>query len=98
MEKAVSALEKTVGLDPYNGRAWYNLGLAYNGMNRQQEAIAALLKGEAAEPSDAAIPYALATILARLDRRDEALQAVTRALQIRQDFPEAIQLIRALSR
>jgi tetratricopeptide (TPR) repeat protein len=98
MTKAVSALEKTVRLDPRNGRAWYNLGLAYNGMNRTQEAIAALSNGEAADPSDASIPYALATILARLGQREEAMQAATRALQIRQDFPEAIQLMRALAR
>jgi len=98
IQKAVPSLEKTVALDPSNGRAWYNLGLAYNGMNRPQDAISALLKGETAEPSDPAIPYARATIHARLGQRDEALQAATRALQIRQDFPEAIQLIRALSR
>ena len=44
------------------------------------------------------IPYALATILVRLGQREEAMQAATRALQIRQDYPEAIQLIRSLSR
>jgi tetratricopeptide (TPR) repeat protein len=98
MSKAVAALEKTVRLDSRNGRAWYNLGLAYNGMNRTQDAIAALSNGEYADPSDASIPYALATILARLERREEALQAATRALQIRQDHPEAMQLIRSLSR
>jgi tetratricopeptide (TPR) repeat protein len=98
MPKAVSALEKTVRLDPRNGRAWYNLGLAYNGMNRTQEAIMALHNGEAADPSDASIPYARATIHARLGQRNEAIQAATSALQIRQDFPEAIQLIRSLSR
>jgi tetratricopeptide (TPR) repeat protein len=98
MPKAVSALEKTVRLDPRNGRAWYNLGLAYNGMNRTQEAIAALRNGEAADPSDASIPYARATIHARLGQREEAIQAATSALQIRQDYPEAIQLIRSLSR
>ncbi len=67
-------------------------------MNQPQKAIEALLKGEAAEPSDYAIPYARATILARLGRREEAIGAVTRALQIRRDFTEAIELIRTLSR
>jgi len=98
MPKAVAALEKTVELDPLNGRAWYNLGLAYNGMNQPEKAIEALLKGGIAEPSDYAIPYARATILARLGRRDEAIAAATKALQIRKDFPEAIQLIHTLSR
>jgi tetratricopeptide (TPR) repeat protein len=96
--KSVDSLKKTVQLDPYNGRAWYNLGLALNGMGQPQDAVAALMNGEAAAPGDAAIPYAAATILARLGRKQDAVQAATRALQIRQDFPEAIQLIRALSR
>jgi tetratricopeptide (TPR) repeat protein len=98
LPQAAAALGKTVELDASNSRAWYNLGLALSGMNQPQQAIEALLKGEAADPSDAAIPYARATILARLDRRAEAIAAAGRALQIRRDFPEAIQLIQSLSR
>jgi tetratricopeptide (TPR) repeat protein len=98
LQAAVRSLETTVKLDPGNGRAWYNLGLARNSMNQPGEAIAALLKGEAAEPSDSAIPYARATIHARLGQTDEARAAAARALQLRPDFPEAIQLLQALSR
>ncbi len=97
-QKALTSLEKSVELDPSIGRAWYNLGLLYNSLNQPQKAIAALIKGEAAEPSDYAIPYARATIHARLGQREAAIQAATQALQIRRDFPEAIELIRALSR
>jgi len=57
-----------------------------------------MLQGERADPNDEAIPYARATIHARLEQRNEAIEAATRALQIRQNFPEAIQLIRTLSR
>ena len=46
-----------------------------------QEAIAALRQGEAADPNDFSIPYARATIHARLGQRNEALQAATSALQ-----------------
>ena len=95
---ATKELRKTVELDPSNARAWYNLGLALNASNQIQEAVGALLQGEAADPSDAGIPYALATIYARHGKREEAIGAATRALQIRQDFPEAIDLIRSLSR
>ena len=98
VQKAAAALGKTVELDPSNSRAWYNLGLALNGMNQPQQAVEALLRGEAADPTDAAIPYARATILARLGQREEAIAAAGRALQIRRDFPEAIQLIQSLSR
>jgi tetratricopeptide (TPR) repeat protein len=96
--KALESLKKTVQLDPSNARAWYNLGLALNGQNQPQEAVGALLQGEQADPNDEAIPYARATILARHGQRQAAIEAATRALQIRQNFPEAIQLIQALSR
>lgn len=95
---AVTMLEKTVQLDPSHGRAWYNLGLARSAQNQPQAAIEALLQGESAEPSDPAIPYARATIHARLGQRQEAVEATVRALQLRPDFPEAAQLLRALGR
>ena len=95
---SIRSLEKSVTLDPSFGRAWYNLGLAYSSMNRPDKAIQALLKGEAAEPSDAAIPYARATIHARLGQRAEAIAAASRALQLRPDFPEAVQMLRDLQR
>ncbi len=96
--ETIAELEKTVKLDPGYARAWYNLGLARNGMGQPQEAIAALLQGETADPNDSGIPYARATIHARLGQRNEALSAAARALQLRPDFPEAMQLIQALSR
>ena len=49
-------------------------------------------------PRDADAHWNLATIYARHGKREEAIGAATRALQIRQDFPEAIDLIRSLSR
>jgi Flp pilus assembly protein TadD len=96
--ESTAALEKTVQLAPGYARAWYNLGLARSGMNQPQQAIAALRKGEAADPTDAAIPYARATIHARLGQKNEALDAATRALQLRPDFPEARQLVQMLAR
>ena len=78
--------------DPDFARAWYNLGLALNGLQRPEEAIAALLKGEAADPRDPGIPYARATILAQLGRKMEAVMAVDRALAIAPGFQQAQQL------
>jgi Flp pilus assembly protein TadD len=94
----ISSLEKTLELDGGNARAWYNLGLAYNSRNEPQRAIEALRRGEAAGPSDYAIPYARATIHARLGQRAEAVEAATRALQLNPQFAEAAQLLRSLSR
>jgi tetratricopeptide (TPR) repeat protein len=95
---AITALEKTVKFDPGYARAWYNLGLARSSMGQPQEAVAALRQGEAADPNDSAIPYARATIHARLGQKQEAMEAAALALQIRRDFPEAMQLIQSLSR
>ena len=96
--ESTTALEKTVLLDPSFSRAWYNLGLARSGMNQPREAIDALRKGETADPSDSAIPYARATIYARLGEKPQAAEAAARALQLRPDFQEARQLLDALSR
>ena len=95
---ATQYLEETVKIDPSNGRAWYNLGLALNSNGEPAKAIGALTRGEAAAPDDPAIPYAAATIHANLGQKQEALHAATRALQIQPDNPQAIQLMRSLSR
>ncbi len=98
VRKAIASFEKCLEIDPSNARAWYNLGLARNSIGQPREGIDSLLRAEAADPSDAGIPYALATILARLGQRQQAIEAATRSLQINQNNPEAIQLIRSLSR
>ena len=98
LEKAAASLAAAVRLDPSRARAWYNLGLAHNALQQPEQAIADLLKGETADPNDPAIPYARATILARLGQRDDAIAAASRALQIRPDFPDAIQLIQSLAK
>lgn len=94
----IQALQKTVRLAPSYSRAWYNLGLALNASNRQPEAIEALRRGEIADPNDATIPYARATIHAQLKQFQEAQAAAIQAIQIRRDYPEAIQLLQALPR
>jgi Flp pilus assembly protein TadD len=96
--ETIAELEQTVKLDPGYARAWYNLGLARSGLGQAQEAIAALRQGEAADPNDSAIPYARATIHARLGQKQEAMAAAALALQIRRDFPEAMQLMQSLAR
>ncbi len=98
LRKAIQSFQKSLNLNPANARAWYNLGLAYNALNQPQDAINALLRAESADPNDEGIPYARATIHARLGQRQEAIQAATKAIQINQDFPEAIQLMRQLMR
>ena len=98
LRKCVDSLESALKLNDSNGRAWYNLGLAYNSLQEPQKAIGALLNAETVSPDDATIPYARATIHARLGQRQEAIEAATKAIQIRQNYPEAIDLMRQLMR
>jgi len=98
LRKCVSSLESSLKIDGSNSRAWYNLGLAYHSLQEPEKAIQSLLQAEATNPEDATIPYARATIHAQLNQRQQAVEAVTKAIQIRQDYPEAIQLMRQLMR
>ena len=95
-DRTITELEQTVKLDPSMSRAWYNLGLARNGKNDTAGAIDALLKGEAANPRDPALPYARATILIRLGKNDEALAAAQQALVLDPQNRDVQQLLRML--
>ncbi len=92
MKATIAALEDAVRLDPTLARAWYNLGLAKNVLKDINGAMAAFQRGEAANPADPAIPYARATILAQLGRKQEALAALDKALLIQPQHTESLQL------
>jgi len=94
---ALAELESAVRLDPRHARAWYNLGLAQNYQNQPDLALDSLSRAETAQPEDPQIPYARATILARLQRTTEALKSVRRALELAPHYEEAQQLERTLS-
>jgi len=95
-DNTVPSLIKAVQLNPRHSRAWYNLGLARNGMNQPEAAIAALLKAENVEQNDPDIPYARATILLRLRRIPEAIEAAQRALEIQPNYNPARALLQEL--
>ncbi len=98
MTKTIVALKEAVRANPSFARAWYNLGLALNGQSRIPEALDALSKGEVADPTDPGIPYARATILAQMGKKQEAIAAAQKALSIRPDHAEARQMMLMLSR
>jgi tetratricopeptide (TPR) repeat protein len=98
LDDARAALAEAVRLDPQFARAWYNLGLAYSSLNKPEPALDSLLRAESLDATSATIPYARATILARLGRVSEARRAAQRALALRPEFPEAQQLLQALKR
>ena len=96
MNKAVAALRDAVKIQPRFARAWYNLGLALNAQKKPDEALAALSEGAKASPTDPMIPYAKATILANLGRKEEARMEVFKVLNLAPGMPEALQLRDAL--
>ena len=95
-KRAATELATTVQLEPRHARAWYNLGLAQNAQGETDQALNSLARAESAEPRDPGIPYARATILARLGRRAEARAAVARALELQPASNEARSLLRLL--
>jgi tetratricopeptide (TPR) repeat protein len=95
---ATDALKEAVRLDPDLGPAWYNLGLAFAGAGQTEQAIDALLRAESLDnTASARAPYALAKVLARVGRTEEARGAVRRVLQIDPNHAEAANLLRMLS-
>jgi len=62
-------------------------------LGQPDTAIESLLRGESVEPHDARIPYARATILARLGQTKAAALATRHALEIDPAFTEARQLL-----
>ncbi len=98
LNDARANLEETVKLDPQFARAWYNLGLAYSAQEKLEPALDALLRAESLDARSAQIPYARATILARLGRTEEARQAARRAIELQPSASEARELLNNLSR
>lgn len=98
LDAARVALEETVKLDPLYARAWYNLGLAYAGQEKLDQALNALMRAESLDARSPQIPYARATILARLGGTEEAKAAARRALELQPSFREATELLQGLAR
>ena len=76
-------------------RAWYNLGLLFARTERLPEAIAALQKAEAINAAAIDYPYALATVLLRVNDRDAAQAAARRALAINPNYAPARAILNA---
>ena len=93
---AAHELETAVQLDPRHSAGWYNLGLAQNALGQTAAALESLSLAETIEPDDARPPYARATILARLGRKQEAAAAARHALALNPAYAQAKELLQML--
>jgi tetratricopeptide (TPR) repeat protein len=96
LRQAQASLAEAVRLEPGFARAWYNLGLAQSSLQQPEAALESLIRAESLDSNSAMIPYARATILARLGRANEARTAAQRALELDRNFTAARQLLQAL--
>jgi Flp pilus assembly protein TadD len=93
-----AALEEATRLEPNYARAWYNLGLAINAAGEPERALESLVRAESIDSTSPEIPYARATILARLGRAEAARVAARRVLELQPGNPDATALLQTLSR
>jgi len=98
LPRALRLLAEAVQLDPQFAQAWYNLGLAHSASGDAESALEALVRAESVDSHSPQIPYARATVLARLGRDVEARQAVRRTLELDPRHAEARQLLEWLQR
>lgn len=72
------------------------MGLAYRQARDTEQALAWLERADQANPCDARIPYARATILAKAGQRDAARAAARRILEIEPTHGSARPLLTVL--
>ena len=81
-EKAVNAYKKIVDANPEDDVAYYNLGRAYNKLNKDEDAARALKQAVKIKPDDAEYQTELGAILIKLAQYQEATPPLKRALEL----------------
>ncbi len=91
-EKAVAAYKKQLAANGDNAAAYFNLGRAYNKLNKDEEAEDALERASKLEPKNIEYLTELGAIRIKLAKYREAMAALKKALEIDPDNPEATDL------
>lgn len=81
-ENAVKAYEKYLKKNPDDDMAHFNLGLAYNKLNDDQEAQKSLQQAVKLKPDDTVYQTEFGAILIKLAQYEEAVRALKKALEI----------------
>jgi tetratricopeptide (TPR) repeat protein len=87
--EALTALNRSLQLDPENASGLYNLGLIYQRVGRETEAIAAFQQAVSVDPHHAEALNTLGAISAERGSWQEATAFFTRAIETRPGFAEA---------
>jgi predicted CXXCH cytochrome family protein len=93
LEGAMVAFEAALSVDSDNARAWYNLGLARSVAGDDEGALKCLARCQVLAPWEPDAPWARATILYRLGRGAEAIQALQTVLRLVPEYPGARELL-----
>jgi tetratricopeptide (TPR) repeat protein len=81
-DKAVTAYKKLVDANPEDDVAYYNMGRAYNKLNKDEDAARALKQAVKIKPEDSEYQTELGAILIKLAQYQEATGPLKKALEI----------------
>jgi tetratricopeptide (TPR) repeat protein len=92
-EKAIEAYKKYLETHPDDHQAHFNLGLAYNKLNEDENAAKALKKAAELNPEDSLYQTELGAILIKLAQYREAIAPLKKALELDPENVEAEELL-----
>ncbi len=92
-EKAVAAYKKMLRANDDDDLAHFNLGLAYNKLNEDENAAKSLKEAVKLKPDDTEYQTELGSILIKLARYNEAVPALKKALELDASNAKAEQLL-----
>ena len=92
-EHAVTAYKKIIAASPNDSSAHFNLGRAYNKLNKDEEAEESLAKAVKLKPDDTEYQTELGGIRIKLAQYHEALGPLKKALELDPDNSQAAELL-----
>ncbi|MBE7517432.1 MAG: tetratricopeptide repeat protein [Chloracidobacterium sp.] len=92
-EKAAAAYKKLVAASPDDAAAYFNLGRAYNKLNKDEEAEDALEKAVKLNPEDTEYQTELGAIRIKLAKYHQAIGPLKKALELDAENVEAEELL-----
>ncbi len=98
LQKATEHLQKSADLDPTNHRALYNLGLAYQHLQRWEDAERALRGAHERAPGVDDYEYALAVLLTQQKQPAKARDVIRRLLQRNPQHYDGQMLLQEINR